>query len=56
MGDMEGGFASYNGFMLCHPNSEDRPDCYKLVSLEHHHPHCDQEGCWNGSHGEGDPV
>jgi hypothetical protein len=39
------GKATYNTFPLCHPlNGEERPDCYTLVSREHHHMPCDK-GC-----------
>jgi hypothetical protein len=49
-GDAEGGFGSYNGFMLCYPQITDaRPNCYHLVAMEHHHVPCDKEGCWVGS-------
>lgn len=37
-GDFKGGFASYNGEPLCHPNEADRPDCYKLVQAGHPMP------------------
>lgn len=37
-GNTEGGFASYNGEPLCHPNEEGRPDCYKLVQAGHPMP------------------
>lgn len=36
MGDQAGGWASYNGVPVCHPNEEGRPDCYVNVSLYHH--------------------
>lgn len=39
-GDHEGGFASLNGFPVCHPNTTDRPDCYTLVTLHHHDMPC----------------
>lgn len=37
-GNYDGGFASYNGEPLCHPNDETRPDCYKLVQAGHPMP------------------
>jgi hypothetical protein len=56
-GDAEGGFGSYNGFMLCYPQITDaRPNCYHLVAMEHHHVPCDKEGCWVGGHEQRDPV
>jgi len=36
MGDMAGGFGSYNRVPLCHPNDPDRPDCYRNVAIYHH--------------------
>lgn len=43
-GDAEGGFGSYNGFMLCYPQGSERPNCYHLVAMEHHHVPCKK--CW----------
>ena len=31
--DWEGGWAAINGNPVCHPNSSDRPDCYRLVTV-----------------------
>jgi hypothetical protein len=45
MGDAAGGFGSYNALPLCHPNDDNRPDCYTLVSREHHHIPCDEDIC-----------
>ena len=56
MGDAAGGFASYNGLYLCYPSDEARPNCYRLVAMEHHHIPCDEEGCWVGDHEGPDPV
>jgi hypothetical protein len=40
------GRASYNGFRLCYPSpEEDRPNCYYLVAIDHHHVPCDREEC-----------
>jgi len=44
-GDYEGGSAQYNWTHLCHPNTDTRPDCYRLVSMEHHHVPCDHDEC-----------
>jgi hypothetical protein len=39
------GKASYNMTPLCHPQwGEEWPDCYTLVSRDHHHMPCDK-GC-----------
>jgi len=45
MGDAAGGSGSYNALPLCHPNDDSRPDCYTLVSREHHHIPCDEDIC-----------
>jgi hypothetical protein len=45
MGDMAGGFASYNGIPLCHPNVDGRPDCYRNVSVYHHEVEDCLDGC-----------
>lgn len=45
MGDMAGGFASYNRAPLCHPNAEGRPDCYRNVSVHNHEVEDCQDGC-----------
>ena len=37
-GDYNGGYGSYNGEPLCHPNEEGRPDCYVLVLAGHSMP------------------
>jgi hypothetical protein len=44
-GTPEAGFASLNGAPFCHPeDASTRPDCYRLVSYEHHDAPC--PGCW----------
>lgn len=45
MGDYEGGWGSINGEPLCHPNMDDRPDCYTLVTLDHHELPCELPEC-----------
>jgi hypothetical protein len=54
-GDMAGGWGSINGEPLCHPNEENRPDCYRLVTVYHHplsHQDCEVT---NGVKGARDP-
>lgn len=32
-GDYDGGRATVNGLPVCHPNTPDRPDCYRLITV-----------------------
>jgi hypothetical protein len=45
MGDYGGGWATINGEPVCHPNSEDRPDCYRLCTVGHHDLPCSLPEC-----------
>lgn len=36
MRDNEDGFGGIGELPLCHPDADDRPDCYHLVTVYHH--------------------
>jgi hypothetical protein len=44
MGDYEGGYGGSGDFSLCHPNVDNRPDCYHMVTV-YHHPLTDCARC-----------
>jgi hypothetical protein len=47
MNDFAGGYSrGHHNEPLCHPNTKDRPDCYKLVTLYNHESPCISETCY----------
>jgi hypothetical protein len=47
MNDYAGGYArGYHNELLCHPNADNRPDCYALVTRYQHLVPCDSKTCY----------